>query len=321
MLTAKETADILNISTVRLKQILKNHPEYLYDRENANNGIIKIPPETVRTLLQSRNNIKYPKIKILIGSEKGGTGKTITNIHVATRLAQKYGCRCLVVDMDNEGHSTSFLLPESREISQVKTILEIIKDNEPIQNCIEKTKYENVSLLPARGIMRRADKLVISSNPKTLMQKILRSIENDYDVILFDCPPTYSTLVESCYLTADKIYLTTDPSAFGIEAALMTAEDIEFSCNEFDVKKPEIKVLMTKYNQTRKASRDAWEMLVSTFKGSVLPIAIKESAEVQNSMNEGKTIYEYKTSSEIKANFDELVETIFPVNQQMTSIQ
>jgi chromosome partitioning protein len=321
MLSASETSQLLSISPARLKQILKAHPELEYDRTSANNGSIKIPSETVRTLLQTRNGIKYPKEIVMIASQKGGTGKTITTLISAIRLAEKYGCRCLIIDLDNEAHSTSFLLSSDKDISQVKTMLEIIKDGESIENCIEKTRYGGVDLLPAKGLMRRADKLVMSANPKTLLSKIIKPIQNRYDIIFFDVPPTYGRLIESAYCTATKIFLTTDPSAFGVEAALMTQQDIETSCEEFDVRLPEIKVLMTKYNSQRKASKDAWELLLTTFKDSVLPLNIRDSAEVQNSINDGKTIFETKTSQDIRTNFDEFVDIIFPLQQQMTSLQ
>jgi chromosome partitioning protein len=320
MLSASETSQLLSISTARLKQILKSHPEYEYDRTTTNNGTIKIPSETIRTLLQTRNGIKYPKEIIMLASQKGGTGKTITTLMTAIRLSEKYGCRTLICDLDPESHSTSFLLPKEKEISSVKTILDILKDGEAIENCIEKTKYSGVDLLPSNGLTRRAGKLVISSNPKTLLTKIIKPIQDKYDIIFFDVPPTYDRLIESAYCTATKIFLTTDPSAFGIEAALMTKQDIHSSCEEFDIKLPEIKVLMTKYNSQRKASKDAWEMLLTTFQDEMLPANIRESAEIQNATNEGKTIFETKTSQIVRENFDEIVDIIFPIQQQITKI-
>lgn len=322
MLTAKEASDVLKISNVRLKQILKAD-EYQFEREAANNGLIKIHPETMRTLLQKRNHITYPKKICVIGSQKGGTGKTISNIFVATRLAEKYGVRVLVADMDAEAHSTSFLLPNEVDIASVKTIYEIIRDNTDAKDAILKTRYENVSLLPAKGVMRRVDKMLSGSvNPKNLISKILKPQLKDFDIILIDIPPVYSTLIESCYLAADEIYLTTDASLFGLEALRMTFEDITNSCNEFDAKKPKISALMTRFNNNRKASKDAWEMLTKDFSTivNVLPVPIKESAEVQNCVNDGRTIYETKTSAEIKVNFDELVDTLFPIANEEKKI-
>jgi chromosome partitioning protein len=321
MLTASETSQLLSISTARLKQILKSNPEYEYDRTSANNGAIKIPSETIRALLKARTGIKYPKETIIFASQKGGTGKTISTLTISTRLAEKYGCRVLLIDLDPESHSTSFLLPEDKDISKVKTILNIIKDGEPIESCIEKTRYSGVDILPSNGLARRAGRLVLSSNPKTLLKKIIKPIQSRYDLIFFDVPPIYDRLIESAYCASTKIFLLTDPSAFGIEAALMTKVDIEASCEEFDIKVPTMKVLMTKYNGQRKASKDAWEMLLTTFKDEVLPTSIRDSAEVQNAVNSGLTIYETKTSQVVRENFDEIVDMIFPIQQQITTLQ
>lgn len=318
MLTAKETSNLLNISTVRLKQILKNDESYKYERTNENNGLIKIHPETVRKLLQERNNFRYPKTakKIIFGSQKGGVSKTLTTLHVAIRLAESRGCRCLIIDQDFEGHSSSFLLPENISLSETKTLYEVIKDNEPIENVVLETRYPNVSIIPSKGLNRRIDKLLTTSNPKTLIAKLIKPLEKKFDFIFFDVSPTFSPMISSCYLNSD-VYLVTDSSLFSLEALRMTHEDIIALADEYEAKTPKMFALMTRYNKNRKASSDAWNTLINNFSNelTVLPVKLTESADMQNATNEGKTVFEIKSTSEIKNNIDELIELIFPIEE------
>ena len=138
-----------------------------------------------------------------------------------------------------------------------------------------------------------------------------------------DLPPTYSRLSESCYLTADIVILPTDPSAWGLEGVALTHEDIIESCNEFEVeRKPEIKVLMNKYNPSRIATRQAWESLLKNFKDMVLPITIRESADLQNATNNGVSIFQEKCSQEVRVSIDEVCDIVAPIqNLEARAIQ
>ncbi len=62
-------------------------------------------------------------------------------------------------------------------------------------------------------------------------------------------------------------------------------------------------------------------MLLTTLKDDVLPTSIRDSAEVQNAVNSGLTIYETKTSQVVRENINEIVDMIFPIQQQITTLQ
>lgn len=313
MITVKQAALSLSISPVRLKQILKeNHLKF--ERGSGNNGIIQIPSSTMSRLLSLRKK-RIEKKKVVIKSQKGGVGGSSLTIQTALRVSEARGAKVLIVDADPEASSTSFLLSEDINISECNSLLEVFKNDTPMENCILPTRFDGVSLLPAKGVMRRIDRLLISENPKTLIEKKLKTINHmDFTTIFMDLPPTYSRLSESCYLAADLVILPTDPSAWGLEGVMLTHEDINASCEEFEVsKKPEIKILMNKYNPSRVATREAWESLLQNFQDMVLPITVKESADLQNATNSGLSIFHTRCSQEVRVSIDELCQLIAPI--------
>lgn len=312
MLNSRQAASILSISRVRLKQILKSHPGLQFKRESGRNGIIKIPKETMSDLIKIRNKTVKRK-KTVIKSQKGGVGGTSLTLQAALRVAESRGVKVLVIDTDPEASATSFLLPYNIDINKCKTLLEVFKNDVPLKECILPSKFSGVFIIPAKGIMRRIDRLLISENPKTLMNKKLKSIEKEFPTIFMDLPPTYSRLSESCYLASDLVILPTDPSAWGIEGVSLTYEDINLSCNEFEVTPPEIKILMNKYNSSRVATREAWEALLQNFKKMVLPLTIRESADLQNASNDGLSIFHRKCPEDVRVSIEELCHLVAPI--------
>ena len=321
MLVVKKAAEFLSISPMRLKQILKENQTLKFKRENNNNGIIKLPPMTMFKLLKLRNKEVINK-KVVIKSQKGGVGGSTLTVQTAIRIAESRGVKVLIIDADPEASSTSFLLPENINLSKCKSLLEVFKHDIPLKNCILKTKFEGVSILPAKGIMRRVDRLVISENPKNLINKKLKTIKDmNFSTIFLDIPPTYSRIAESCYLAADLVILPTDPSAWGLEGVMLTHEDIISSCNEFELKnKPEIKILMNKYNPSRIATKEAWESMLQNFKEMVLPITVRESADIQNATNLGLSIFQTKCSQEVRVSIDELCNILAPIEESKKKI-
>jgi chromosome partitioning protein len=320
MISTKVAGDILDITPHRVKQILHSNDLLEFERTAANNGQIKIPSDTMSQLLAMRNKQVTPKTCV-IKSQKGGVGGTTITLNVAIRAAQK-GAKVLVWDLDPESNATTFLMQENYDYSKAKTALEIYKNEDlSLKDCVIPTRFDGVFLIPAKGVMRRVDKIIMGSNPKTLLSKKIKDVEDmGFTTILFDLPPTFSRLSESAYITADLCLLPTDASSFGIEGAILTKEDILESCSEFEQRVPEIKVFLSRaHNQTRKAVKDAWGYLVEEFGADMLPIKVPERADVVNHINKGSSIFDGKCSTDVRAAIDELVDLVAPINSIKTN--
>ena len=85
--------------------------------------------------------------RIAIFNQKGGVGKTTTNINLAACLALK-GKKTLVLDIDPQGNTTSGLGVSKRGLED--TVYNILVDKDyDIRNAIIKTDVENLDLIPA----------------------------------------------------------------------------------------------------------------------------------------------------------------------------
>ncbi|RLA59954.1 MAG: hypothetical protein DRQ88_12075 [Epsilonproteobacteria bacterium] len=310
MLNVRQVSDILDVTPVRVKQILKDNPEFTINRESANNGLIKIPHSTVRSLLGIKGMF-YKKRIVTIGMEKGGVGKSLLTINTAINLSSR-GTRVLIIDLDPEACATNHLAKEDTDFDALKTIYEVYKHDMQIKETIVETRYPGLHLAPCRGKARRTDRLVSDRNPKKLLRNQMEGLE-EYDLILFDVPPTFSKIISSAYLTSDLVILPTFPDVWSLESVQLTIDDIKEDSEAFEAAMPEIKILMNKFNPNRKASQDAWKILIEDYKTLVLPFQIRESAQLQNSINDGFGIIETRANRNIKEQIDQLSQFICPL--------
>ena len=283
MISPNECAELLSISHMRVKQLLKESfdEDEIY-RTKPENGQIRLSPNQTRTLVQSRG-MEFKKSLVTFGNEKGGVGKSLLTINVAIRRAQM-GAKVLIIDLDPEACATNFLLREN-DLS--------------FKDAVIKTRYEFVDIVPCRGKARRAEKFVRDENLATLLNDKLSEVKEEYDLILFEVPPTFSNIIASAYITSDIVVIPTFPDSWSLESVMLTLEDVEEEAN--------------KYRPDRNASKDAWETMMKEFGSHVLPFQIKESADLQNSINDGKSIFESRSPKIVKEAISMLGELVCPI--------
>lgn len=316
MITPNECAEMLAISNMRVKQLIKEH--YSEDeifRTKPENGQIRLTSEQTRKLIFERG-LSFQSTKAIFGNEKGGVGKSLITLNVAIRRAQQ-GARVLIIDLDPESCATNFLLDNEHFDTDYLTMLEVFKNEDvTFKDAILPTRYEFVDIVPCRGKARRAERYTRDENLGKLMDEKLKGLEEEYDLILFEVPPTFSNIIASAYITSDIVVIPTFPDSWSIESVMLTLEDVEECANKWSRKVPEMKILLNKYRPDRTASKDAWETIMKEFGSYVLPFQIKESADLQNSINDGKTIFESKSPKIVREAITMLGDYVCPLVQK-----
>jgi chromosome partitioning protein len=310
MINATQAAEILNLTPTRVRQLLQENA-LDFVRAKGKTGAIRISPASMTKLIHLRG-AELEKKRVVIKQQKGGVGGTTISLFTAVRLAEK-GVRVLYVDLDSEANASSYLASDDFDFSSANTFLEVIRDNTPIKDCIVPSKFGNLDLIPSKGLLRKLDRITGDKNPKKLMSGYMDQVEENYDLIIFDIPPTYTKITESAYLAANLIILPYDSSTFSIEGVVLTYEDLLESMKEFDVKDIEIKVLMNKFQGTTIASKDALATMGKEMGDKFLPFSIRNSSDAVTVINEGRNLFEGKANPELRSNIETLCDFIMPV--------
>jgi chromosome partitioning protein len=140
---------------------------------------------------------------------KGGVGKTSAAVNIAY-LAAREGRRTLLWDLDPQGAST-FLFRVRPRIHGGSD--DLIHRRTPVADQIKATDHDRLDLLPADFSLRHMDLALDSfKRPTRRLAKVLEPLEDDYDLIVLDCPPSVSLVSESVFQTADALLVPIIPA-------------------------------------------------------------------------------------------------------------
>ena len=140
---------------------------------------------------------------IAFANQKGGVGKTTSAINVAAALGLKRK-NTLLVDFDPQGNSTSGV---GIRKSQVKnTIYDALVGKASPHDCIIKTEYKNLSVMPSELSLAAAElELADTEKREAKLKAALDAVKSDYDYIIIDCPPSLGLLTVNALTASDGL--------------------------------------------------------------------------------------------------------------------
>ena len=137
---------------------------------------------------------------IAVANQKGGVGKTTTCVNLTCAL-KKRGRRVLLVDCDPQGNSTSGMGVDK---TATPNCYDMLMNGAAAADCIHSTKYGDV--LPANmNLSGCSVELVGSAQREYIMKTALAAVQDDYDFILIDCPPSLELLTINALVAADSV--------------------------------------------------------------------------------------------------------------------
>jgi chromosome partitioning protein len=172
---------------------------------------------------------------IAVANQKGGVGKTTTTINLGAALAET-GLRVLIVDLDPQGNASTGLgvEPEARDY----TTYDLLLDDVPLDQIVQETPHNNLSIIPATVDLSSADIELMSSEKRSfLLHDALRQHAMStlaLDVILIDCPPSLSLLTVNAMVAAHSVLIPLQSEFFALEGLsqlMLTIREVRQTAN------------------------------------------------------------------------------------------
>lgn len=320
MLSVKAVSELLNISNVHLKALLRD--EGLdYIRTKANNGAIKIPSSTVGELL-IRHGLSVKEGFISNFSLKGGLGKTVLNASLGHYLSQMSpnGKKVLVVDMDMENCATSMLMSDDADLMDSVTMYEVMKNDLRVVDCAVPTKYENLDIIPSHVRILKAERMLTSKNPRKALDKYFEGVFEKYSMVILDMSPSLSAMNTAALMKLDYLNIILNPDIFALESAFLLVDELKELTEEFDADMPKYSVTMNRWSKSRNASKGVYEELLNSHLAPyLLQEKLMESSSIVNALNDGKTILE-SSNKATRDSFVDICNSICPleINNEAT---
>lgn len=152
---------------------------------------------------------------IAVANQKGGVGKTTSVINLTAALG-KAGKKCLLVDVDSQGNSTSGLGINKREVEC--SVYDLLVGDGRASEAILKTQFKNVDLIPSSIDLAAAEVELAENQDRTLkLRQSLAAIRDQYDYILIDCPPSMGLVTLNAFSACDTVIIPIQCEYYALE--------------------------------------------------------------------------------------------------------
>ncbi len=240
-------------------------------------------------------------------NQKGGVGKTTTVVNVGAGLAI-LGKRVLIVDLDPQGHLTSFLGIDSNEIH--KGIYDVLRGEiHPRDTIVTKTLSARFCI---NGRESRLSLSVIPSTPgfaevemalsnradrEFLLKRAIAEAGDDFDYILFDCAPSLGLISINALIAARKVFIPVQTEYLALKSLENLLRNIELITAGLNPDLVLGGLIATRFDGRKVLSRAVVQTLRERFGALLLETMIRENIALAESPRFGKDIFSYRPRS------------------------
>ena len=239
---------------------------------------------------------------------KGGTGKTSLSTSYAFRLAEM-GYRVLLVDLDSQGHATKCLGYEGEDFP--KTLLDVLIRKTPMEEVINKTPLPNLSFVPSNLGMSTIDlSLMPMAAREFKLRNALREVQGNYDLIVFDAPPSFGLLNLNALMAADDLFVPVLADFLSFHGLKLLFETIQSLEEDLGHILDHVFILVNAFNASFKLAKEALEALREHYPEYLLSQLVRQCTKFAQASSEGVPVFlsdrECKGAKDIEGMIDEV---------------
>ena len=249
--------------------------------------------------------------KILaIVNQKGGVGKTTTCVNLAAGLHDA-GKRVLLCDFDPQANATSGMGVD-KTVS--KGIYHVVIGEIPAAEAVVHTRYGDV--LPSNKALAGAGiELIGMPNREFLLRDALATLQEQYDYIFIDCPPSLELLTLNALCAADAILVPVQGEYYALEGLSDLMNTVRLVRRSLNPNLELEGVLLTMFDGRTNLALQVAEEVKHYFPGKVFATVIPRNVRLSEAPSHGKPITTYDPLSRGAEAYSLLAAEVIAQNQ------
>jgi chromosome partitioning protein len=247
---------------------------------------------------------------IAIANQKGGVGKTTTAINLSSLLAAAEK-RTLLIDIDPQANSSSGLSVNDHSPS----VYEVLIGSNSINDVIINSYMPFLDILPSNINLVGAEiEMVDMEERERLLSKALKNLDNNYDFIIIDCPPSLGLLTLNALTSSDSVLIPVQCEYFALEGLGQLLNTINIVKKHFNKDLTIEGVLLTMFDTRLRLSHQVAEEVKKYFGDKVFETIIHRNVRISEAPSYGKPVILYDAISSGAKNYMSLAAEVIKRN-------
>ena len=230
-----------------------------------------------------------------VANQKGGVGKTTTCVNLAASLAATRK-NVLMVDLDPQGNATMGSGVDKYELEL--SVYDVLVHRRPVGDVQCNSEAGDFHVLPANGDLTAAEvELIDTPHKEKRLQEALQAVQQNYDFILIDCPPSLNMLTLNGLVAADGVLIPMQCEYFALEGLSALVDTIQAVAQSVNPSLQIEGILRTMYDPRNSLTNDVSAQLQQHFGDKVYRTVIPRNVRLAEAPSFGVPAIQYDPKS------------------------